>query len=101
MADGGNGLSHPAVRIGAIAACLLLAGFWVYAVTYLILNARPDGGGMELVAIVPMTFLLGVLTVPGLVTAWRGRHMKVAIILALASAAANVLLWRQLLSELA
>jgi hypothetical protein len=77
------------------------AAFWVYAVYYLIANASPTGGGMELVGIVPLTVVLAALTVPALLLARKGRYLLFAGGLVATSILANAFLWRALLNDLA
>lgn len=89
------------LRAGVLIAALGAAAFWVYAVYYLIANASPTGGGMELVAIFPLTVILAALTLPALLLARKGRHLLVAAGFAAVSILVNFYLWRQLLIDLA
>ena len=91
---------NPVARIALLLVAAALGVFWVYAIYYIITSTTPQGGGMEMVAIVPMTVLFGALTVPAFLTAWRGRTGW-SIGFAAVSLVANFLLWRQILSELA
>ena len=64
----------------------------IYSVAYIIRSANPQGDGMELVAIGPMTAIFIVLTLPALLLAMPGRRIVAAAVFAVASAAANALL---------
>jgi hypothetical protein len=77
------------------------AAFWVYAIYYLIANTNPTGGGMELVAIVPLTVVFAALKLPALLLARKGRHLIWAGGLVAASILANFFLWQQILIDLA
>ena len=89
------------LRSGVLIVALAAAAFWVYSIYYLIANASPTGGGMELVAIVPMTIVFAALTLPALLIARKGRRLLVATGFVAASLLANFFLWRQLLIDLA
>jgi hypothetical protein len=89
------------LRAVVLIVALAAAAFWVYSIYYLIANASPTGGGMELVAIVPMTIVFAALTLPALLIARKGRHLFWATGFVAASILANFFLWRQLLFELA
>jgi hypothetical protein len=89
------------LRLGVLTVALAAAAFWVYSIYYLIANASPTGGGMELVAIVPMTIVFAALTLPALLIARKGRRLLVATGFVAASLLANFFLWRQLLIDLA
>jgi hypothetical protein len=89
------------LRVAAFAVAAASALFWAYGIYYLIANANPRGGGMELVAIVPMTVIFAALTIPAVNLARRNRRLGLAVGLAAVSLVANLLLWRQILSELA
>jgi hypothetical protein len=89
------------LRGAALAVAAASALFWVYGIYYLIANANPRGGGMELVAIVPMTVIFAALTIPAVNLARRNRRLGLALGLAAVSLIANLLLWRQILIDLA
>ena len=96
----GAAQSNPTVRNILLLVSAGLALFWVYSIYHIISATSAQGGGMELVAIVPMTAIFGVMTVPAFLTARAGKTGW-AIGFAAASLIANVLLWRQILTELA
>jgi hypothetical protein len=89
------------LRAGILAASVGAAAFWAYAVYHLIATTSSTGGGMELVAIVPMTIVFAALTLPALVLAHKGRHLIWAAGFLVASILANSFLWRQILIDLA
>lgn len=89
------------LRAIVLVVALGATAFWIYSIWYLIANASPTGGGMELVGIVPMTIVFAALTLPALLIARKGRHLYWATGFVAASILANFFLWRQLLVDLA
>lgn len=63
-------------------------------------NANPMGDGMEFVAIVPFGLIFLALVVPSLMLALRGRMLPLAATLAVAGLILNVLLFKEIASEL-
>ena len=86
------------VLIGAGAETL----FWFWTFSYIGARANPMGDGMEWLAEVPMTAIFLALTLPALLLARRGqgRSLILAAVLVLASAAANALIWSEIVAEI-
>jgi glucan phosphoethanolaminetransferase (alkaline phosphatase superfamily) len=85
------------VLLGAAAETL----FWFWTFSYIGARANPMGDGMEWLAEVPMSMIFMLFTLPALLLARRGRYIPMAAVLVLVSAAANALLWSEILSEFA
>jgi hypothetical protein len=90
-----------AQRLFVLAFALGQAAFWIYTWKYVLDRINPKGGGMELMAVGPMTFIFLVLVLPGLVLAIRGLSLRAAIIFLLLGFAANFVVWSQIVSEFA
>jgi len=79
--------------------------FWLYIFYYIDGHANPLGDGMEWLAVVPMTIIFLALVVPALILAVVGRRFalatKLAAGLAVIAAAADVVVWTQILGEFA
>ncbi len=87
------------VLVGAGAETL----FWFWTFSYIGARVNPRGDGMEWLAEVPMSVIFLALTLPALLIARRGhgRILILAAVLVLASAAANALIWSEIVAELA
>jgi hypothetical protein len=75
--------------------------FWIYTFFYIDARANPKGDGMEWLAIVPMSFIFFALVLPALIMGIGGRALRTATIMALIGAAANFVVWSQILGEFA
>jgi hypothetical protein len=68
---------------------LILAGgetlFWLSNFQYIAARTNPLGDGMEWLAIVPMTAVFVMLTLPALILGIRGRGLRTALVLTLFS----------------
>ena len=86
------------VLIGAGAETL----FWFWTFSYIGARVNPRGDGMEWLAEVPMSVIFLALTLPALLLARRGqgRSLILAAVLVLASAAANALIWSEIVAEI-
>lgn len=90
-----------AVRIGVIVVAVAQTLFWAYSWHYVISRANPKGDGMELVALVPMTFVFLIFVAAPLMNGISGRAPRLSVVLLLAGAVANALLFSEIVSELA
>jgi len=86
------------VLVGAVAETL----FWFWTFSYIGARVNPRGDGMEWLAEVPMSVIFLGLTLPALLLARRGhgRSLWIATALVLASAAANALIWSEIVTEI-
>ncbi|MBI4273158.1 MAG: hypothetical protein HY659_00465 [Rhizobiales bacterium] len=75
--------------------------FWIYTFFYIGARANPKGDGMEWLAVMPMSFIFFALVFPVLLMGISGRALRTATILALIGAAANFIVWSQILGEFA
>jgi hypothetical protein len=89
------------LRIAVLLAALIGTGFWIYTFTAIAERASPQGDGMEWMAIVPMTCIFLLLTLPTLIIGLFGRALMFGVLLAAASAVANIWIWGEILAEFA
>ena len=89
------------VRLVAMAAAIADIVFWLYAFFYISRHANPLGDGMEWAAMVPLTIITLCLAFPALVLSPFVRAAWIAAGLALAAAIADIVVWTQILGELA
>jgi hypothetical protein len=87
-----------------IAAILIAAAdliFWLYAFAYISRQANPLGDGLEWAAMVPIPAIALGLAFPALILSPFRRAAWIAAALAIAAAAANIVVWMQILGEFA
>ena len=89
------------LRRVAVFGGLAQGAFWLFFASYVTSHANPLGDGMELVAMVPETFILIGLVAPGLLLGLIGRWLVLGVVLVGAGAIFNVLLFIQIARELA
>ena len=103
-----DGVGKPAAPRSPLRALVFLGAgaetlFWLWTFRYIAARANPRGDGMEWLAEVPMSMIFLLLTLPALRLAWRGqgRSLWIAAALVLVSAAANALIWSEIVTEFA
>jgi hypothetical protein len=89
------------VRLAAMALAAAEIVFWLYAFFYISRHANPLGDGLEWAAMVPLTGIALLLAFPALVLSPFRRAAWIAAGLAIAAAAADVVIWTQILGEFA
>jgi hypothetical protein len=83
------------------------AGIWVQVLLYLYLfvyigrHSNPMGDGMEWVAVMPATFLLGIGIAPALALSKGNRFLPIAVLLAFAGVMINVAFFLEIAREFA
>jgi hypothetical protein len=92
---------HDHVRLAAMAVAAAEIVFWLYAFFYISRHANPLGDGLEWAAMVPLTLIALGLAFPALVLSPYRRAAWVAAGLAIAAAAADIIVWTQILGEFA
>ncbi len=90
-----------ALRPTVLAVAAVQTAFWIYTWYYIIGHANPKGDGMELIAVVPLTFIFLIFVLPAFFMGLAGRAFRTALILLLVGFAANFFLWTEILSEFA
>ena len=79
--------------------------FWLYTGYYVSGHANPQGDGMEMLAMVPMTIIFLALVVPALILGvlggWFALASKIAAGFAVVGLIANAIIWTEILAELA
>lgn len=93
--------SRDHVRPAAILIAAADLVFWLYAFSYISRHANPLGDGVEWAAMVPLTAIALGLAFPALILSPFRRAAWIAAALAIAAAAANVVVWMQILGEFA
>jgi len=91
--------SSARIFVLAVAAGQML--FLLYTWIYIPAHANPMGDGMELVALMPLTLIFLIFVLPPLIMGIGGRGLRVGVVLLLIGAAANFLLWGEILREFA
>jgi hypothetical protein len=90
------------LTLGIVGAELV---FWFYTFYYIGTHANPHGNGMQWLGEVPLTIVVVLLVLPALVLGVAGRTFAVAAqlgaLVAVLAAAADVIVWSQVLGELA
>ena len=89
-----------AIRIGVPALGAAETLFWAYTVHFVFSRANPTGDGMEILALFPMTLILLLGSLPGLVLGLFRSTVSAGLLFVVASLLANVVVWPQLLGEL-
>ncbi len=93
--------SRDHVRIPAILLAAADLIFWLYAFSYISRRANALGDGIEWAAMVPLTAIALGLAFPALILSPFRRAAWIAAGLGVAAAAANVVVWTQILVEFA
>jgi hypothetical protein len=91
--------SRDHVRIAAILIAAADLVFWLYAFSYISRHANPLGDGLEWAAMMPLTAIALGLAFPALILSPFRRAAWIAAALGIAAAAANVVVWMQILGE--
>jgi hypothetical protein len=86
-----------AIKIGAWVQVLL----YLYLYVYIYQHSNPMGDGMEWVAIMPASFLLGVGAAPAYALGKRGRWLPFAVVLAAFGVIINVAFFLEIAREFA
>jgi hypothetical protein len=89
------------VRLTAMALAAAEIVFWLYAFLYVSRHANPLDDRLEWAAMVPLTLIALCLAFPALVLGPYRRAAWVAAALAMAAAAADIIVWAQVLGEFA
>jgi len=98
-------MTNARLRLTTLAVVAAETLFWLYTFYYVASHTNPLGDGMEWLAVVPMTIIFLALVVPalilGVVGCWFTLATRLAAGLAVIAAAANVIVWTQILGEFA
>ncbi len=98
-------MSNARLSLAVLAAATAETLFWLYTFTYIASHANPRGDGMEWLAAVPMTIIFLAGTVPALILGVVGRWFAwatiAAAVFAVIAAAADVIVWTEILGEFA
>jgi|SRR5947209_850304 len=89
------------VRLAAMAFAAAEIVFWLYAFFYISRHANRLGDGLEWAGMVPLTIVALCLAFPALVLSPFRRAAWIAAGLASAAAIADIVIWAQILGEVA
>jgi peptidoglycan biosynthesis protein MviN/MurJ (putative lipid II flippase) len=94
-------LASDHVRVTALAGAAAEVVFWLYAFFYVSRHGNPVGDGLEWAAMVPLTIVTLCLAFPALVLSPFRRAAWISAGLVIAAAIADLVIWTQILTELA
>ncbi len=93
----GRGKLLRAMLYAAIAAQVLI---YLYLYVYIGQHANPKGDGMEWVAVMPASFVLGIGIVPALLLLQWKRWLPIAVLAACAGVALNIAFFLEIVREM-